>query len=300
MKPFVVAFISAAVAAVTSGIVASLVRDDAKPATAQAAAPDAGADMARRLDALDKQGAELAKLMDDLRMQIAAKEAPARVPMGEIDAAVARAIEKSGVAKGGDALAGADAKKETAKPVDAKALFAEMKGKSWEDAQALWRKAIEAGVLDELIAMYEKDAADNPKDVKAQVALGHAYIQKTMNSGGGPEAGIWSMKADKAYDKALGLDDHNWEARFSKAVNYSFWPPALGKQRDAISQFEMLVKQQQGQPLQDEYAQTHLWLGNMYSQIGQADKALAAWQAGLALFPNDEQLQHQITLAQNH
>jgi tetratricopeptide (TPR) repeat protein len=301
MKPFLVAFTAAAVAAATAGILVSVLHDDAKPASAQADAPDGGSEISRRLDALDKQNADLAKSIDDLRMQLSTKDAPARVPMGEIDAAVARALEKSGAAKGGgDALAAAEAKKSADKAADAKAIFAELQGKNWEDAQAIWKKAADAGVLDELVAMYEKNAADHPNDAKAQVELGHAYIQKTMNVADGPGKGMWSMKADRAYDKALGLDDHNWEARFSKAVNYSFWPPALGKQRDAIAQFETLVQQQQGQPLQPQFAETHLWLGNMYSQIGQKDKALAAWQAGLAMFPDNEELQHQISLAQAH
>jgi tetratricopeptide (TPR) repeat protein len=271
--------------------------DEPKPASAQAAAPDTGEALSRRLDALDKQNAELAKSIDDLRMQLSAKDAPARVPVGEIDAAVTRALEKSGAAKpAGDAPAA----KKSDKTADAKALFAEMSGKSWEDMQALWRKAAEAGVLDELVAMFEKNATDHPNDAKAQVDLGHAYIQKTMSVPDGPGKGLWSMKADRAYDKALDLDDHNWEARFSKGVNLSFWPPALGKQRDAIAQFETLVQQQQGQPLQPHFAETHLWLGNMYSQIGQKAQALAAWQAGLALFPGNEELQHQIALAQAH
>jgi tetratricopeptide (TPR) repeat protein len=300
MKPIALFLVSAAVAAATSAIVISVMRDKPQASTTQAAAPDANAEMARRLDALDKHNGDLAKSIDDLRMQIAAKEAPARVPMGEIDAAVARAIERSGAVKGGDALAGAEAKKKSDKTAEAKALFEQLNGKSWEEAQDVWKKAAEAGVIDELVAMCEKNAADRPNDANAQLELGRAYIQKLMNVPDGPTKGIWSMKADKAYDKALGLDDHNWEARFSKAVNYSFWPPNLGKQRDAIAQFETLVQQQQGQPQQPHFAQTHLWLGNMYTQIGEKDKALAAWQHGLALFPDDAELQHQIALAQAH
>jgi hypothetical protein len=39
-------------------------------------------------------------------------------------------------------------------------------------------------------------------------------------------------------------------------------------------------------------------LGNLYQQLGQADKALAAWQLGASLFPSHEGLHKQLQLAQ--
>ena len=38
-------------------------------------------------------------------------------------------------------------------------------------------------------------------------------------------------------------------------------------------------------------------LGNMYQQTGQMDKAVAAWQLGLQLFPNSADLAAQLALA---
>jgi tetratricopeptide (TPR) repeat protein len=92
----------------------------------------------------------------------------------------------------------------------------------------------------------------------------------------------------------------SWDARFAKAVSLSFWPPLLGKQNEAIKNFEVLVEQQAGQPQKPEYAQTYWALGNMYTQSGDKAKALATWQQGLALYPGNAQLEAQIANAQGH
>jgi tetratricopeptide (TPR) repeat protein len=301
MKPIALFFVSAAVAAATSAIVLTMMREQPSSGSAHAATPTAGGDVAHRLDEIERRNAEIAKKLDELDMKLDAKAAPARVPVGEIDAAVQRAIASQGTAGAADA---GDAKKaaKAAPAVDAASLFAEYQAGNldWDARRDLFKRAAEAGVIDELVAMFEKHAKDNPNDPHAQVELGQAYLQKTFTAPDGPERGLWSMKADKSFDAAIALDDHNWEARYAKGVSLSFWPPILGKQNEALEQFQTLVQQQDNQPQQPQFAQTHWWLGNMYQQMGQKEKAIAAWQHGLSLFPNDEQLQHQIQLAQQH
>jgi tetratricopeptide (TPR) repeat protein len=298
MKPIVLFFISAAVAAATAAILVTLMRQQPSSST-QAATPDTTAEVMRRLDAIEKRDGELTKKLDELGMQLEAKAAPARVPVGEIDAAVQRAMTTHGAAGASETAAAKGAAK-AAPTVDAATLFAEYQvgNLDWEGRRALFKRAADAGVVDELVAMFEKRAKENPNDPKSHIDLAQAYLQKTFSAPDGPEKGVWSNKADKSFDAAIALDDHNWEARFSKGVNLSFWPPVLGKQNEAIAQFQTLVAQQDGQPQQPHFAQTHLWLGNMYQQMGQPEKAIAAWQHGLSMFPGDEALQHQIQLAQ--
>ena len=73
----------------------------------------------------------------------------------------------------------------------------------------------------------------------------------------------------------------------------------MGKQRSAIAEFETLVAQQSGAAAHPGHAQTHLLLGNMYQQIGETDKAIAAWSLGAQLFPDDPQLAGQLQLGQD-
>ena len=90
------------------------------------------------------------------------------------------------------------------------------------------------------------------------------------------------------------------DARFSKAISLSFWPPVFGKQTEAINNFEILAAQQAQQPQEPKFAQTWLLLGNVYQQIGKSEQALAAWQKGLSIFPDNAQLLQQIANAQGH
>jgi hypothetical protein len=68
--------------------------------------------------------------------------------------------------------------------------------------------------------------------------------------------------------------------------------------RRARRAFEILARQQSGTRAEPRHAETHLLLGNLYQQLGQADKALAAWQLGASLFPSHEGLHKQLQLAQ--
>jgi tetratricopeptide (TPR) repeat protein len=222
-----------------------------------------------------------------------------RVSQSDLEAAVERALASRTPAESGPATGSAVV---TLPKLDAQTAFAQLTDPavSWEDRRKKWSELAKAGLLDEVLALYEKQAAENPNDTKAQTALGNAYLNKLFNSPQGPEAGIWGTKADKAFDKALALDDHNWEARYVKAVSLSNWPAFLGKQPEAIANLEILVQQQSQGPVQPHYAQTYLILGNLYKQTGSADKALAMWQQGLALFPDNADIQKQIQIAQQH
>ncbi|MBM3985200.1 MAG: hypothetical protein FJ296_05865, partial [Planctomycetes bacterium] len=168
----------------------------------------------------------------------------------------------------------------------------------WDDREALWKKVREAELTDELIALVEAFAAARPNDPDAQVLLGSSYLEKIYEVGNGPEAGVWATKADKSFDAALALDDHHWDARFSKAVSLSFWPPMFGKQAEAINHFNTLIGQQEAGPSKPSHAQTYMWLGNLYLQQGKNDLAKQTYENGLKNFPGDEGLLKQLGLVQ--
>lgn len=263
------------------------------PAQAQAAGPSEIGALNDRIGALEKR---LDALQQETHLDAGGG---ARLSQSEIDAAVARALAARGA--GDENLPPqVGERSKVAGEIDVKAAFAELNDPalSWEAKRKKWSDLAKAGKLDEVLALYEKLAADNPNDTKAQTALGNAYLNKLFNSPQGPEAGIWGTKADKAFDHALALDDHNWEARYVKAVSLSNWPAFLGKQPEAIQNLEVLVQQQSQGEVKPYYAQTYLILGNLYKQSGKSDQALAMWQQGQALFPDNEDLLKQIQLAQ--
>jgi tetratricopeptide (TPR) repeat protein len=102
------------------------------------------------------------------------------------------------------------------------------------------------------------------------------------------------MQADKVFDTALSLDTANWEARFTKAIAMSYWPPTLNKGDEVIQHFQTLIEQQEAQTPQPEFADTYSWLGDQYQKAGRADDARAVWQRGAAMFPADEKLRNKL------
>jgi tetratricopeptide (TPR) repeat protein len=299
MKPIALILVSTAAAAVTSFAVVRL-----SQCCESSAPPPAPTDpgLTAAIERIAAQQSKLERDLADLKNAAPlAEPASARIPLGEIEAAVARALEARSqpgapVEVAASAVASAAPKKH-----GPRASYDRLDGLDWDAAQGVWKEIAAAGELDEVVAMFEANAKAKPNDAEAQVELGHAYLQKLFHSGaGGPESGVWAMKADSAFDSALKIDDQNWSARFSKAMSLSHWPPVFGKQTEAIKHFEILVQQQENMKQKPEFAQTHFLLGNMYQQLGDKDRARAAWQAGLAHIPDDEDLAQQIANLSPH
>ncbi len=254
---------------------------------------------------------ELAEVLDDMRAELstlsenqsridtrlaqldaslaAAGMGSARVPVLDLDAAVARALA--------DADVSLPSARERETPDQLLAAL-EDPNLSGLEVQELWQRMRDEDRMDEVLAAFEARAEADPSDPQAQVALGEAYLQKIQEVGNGPLAGVLATQADQAFDRALQLDPTHWDARFSKAVALTFWPPVFGKQNEAIATFESLVAQQASMVQEPHHSDTHLLLGNMYQQIGETQKAIEAWQAGLALFPGNAELAAQLALVQ--
>lgn len=167
------------------------------------------------------------------------------------------------------------------------------------DRQYLFQQLRDSGRIDEYVSAIEALAAADPENAELQVALGNAYLQKLFGMGQSPDVGTIAMKSDQAFDRALEIDENNWEARFTKAVSLSNWPAFLGRGPEAIEHFEILLEQQAELPKRPEFAMTYLFLGNMHQAGGDHEKAIATWKAGLALFPDVEDLRRALELAEN-
>ena len=116
-------------------------------------------------------------------------------------------------------------------PFELDKTVGELAGTNYWDNSAGWKRAFESGHIDEVIAKFEAAAKANPNDVKVQMQLANAYMANLQM-----DQSKWqlSMKADKVFDTVLDLEPTHWEARFTKAVSYTFYPDFLGKKKDAI------------------------------------------------------------------
>lgn len=169
---------------------------------------------------------------------------------------------------------------------------------SFGEKQVTWQQLKDSGKLDQAITELEQRSASNPNSAEYPAALGQAYLQKAGMLKDLREQGILGMKADQTFDAALALDPSNWDAGFWKAVAMSYWPPQLNKGQEVIERFAELVKLQETQPAQPQFAQTYVILGEQYQKQGYADYARQIWQQGNALFPNDAKLLEKLTQPQ--
>lgn len=258
-------------------------------AQTEAVAPGgATADLRRELDDLRTRCAALQKQLEDVRTSPVAApvggepQRTAAMPSDEqLIAAVEAALKRRDAQAGkAGAVAAVDA------PFDLEKDFAGLVGANFWNNQAVWKRAFAAGRMDEVVAKFEALAKANPNDIQAQMNLANAYMAYQQLE---PSKYENSMKADKVYDHVLELEPTHWEARFTKAVSYTFWPDFLGKKKEAISHFETLVKQQDSMPAEDYQAQTYLYLGNLLEQSDPA-RAKEMWQKGAKRHPNNAEL----------
>jgi tetratricopeptide (TPR) repeat protein len=240
---------------------------------------------------LRKQNEQLQTRLDEVRAKAASAAAPASLQRTEaptlspdqVAAAVEAYLDRRGsgpadaaAAKAGDAELAFDVEGD---------LDTLLGSNYWDNADA-WKRAFDAGKMDEVIDAFKELADANPNDPKAQMDLANAYMAYLQM-----DNSKWnmSMLADKQFDKVLAIDGNHWEARFTKAVSYTFWPKFLGKNKEAISHFETLIEQQKSQPVQDHHAQTYLYLGNMLADED-PERARQIWQQGATRHPNNTEL----------
>jgi tetratricopeptide (TPR) repeat protein len=278
-----------AVSAIVSVAVHALLRPPAAAAETPAAA-----------GAGDAASAELLREVQALRAEVAALRgagAPAAdgvVRAPALDDLVEQAVAQALAARDAAAVEAAVAA-EPAFSVEGALgrLLDPMLG--YEDREAVWQEALDSGQMETLIAALEARAAADPDNVALRFELGYAYLQPILTGAApGPQAAPWAMKSDAAFDQVLALDPEHWDARFNKAVSYTFWPPIMGKQQAAISHFETLVAQQGRSAPRPEFAQTYLFLGNLYEQTGQGERAREVWSQGFGLFPDSAELRERL------
>jgi tetratricopeptide (TPR) repeat protein len=167
-------------------------------------------------------------------------------------------------------------------------------GVSYNQKREVWKQLKENGGLDQAIHELEQRLAGDLSNAQNVAVLGHAYIQKCAVISDVREQGILAMQADKLFDTALNLDPSNWEARFTKAVALSYWPPNMGKGEEVLQQFTTLAQQQETQSPQPEFADTYMWLGEQYQKSGRNEDAQSVWERGAFLFPGNEKLKSKL------
>jgi len=248
-------------------------------------------ELTEEVDALRRECADLRQQLKSRPMQDSPREL-AGVGEQQIEAAILGWLEKHG-----HALATEASTKKALPKIDEKQAFLTLAdlNVSYDERLKIWDRVRKAGKLDDLVALLREHAKKSPNDADAQAALGHALVQKINSPDvGGMERAVIGNQIDKAFGKALDLNPEHWEARYSRAIGQTFWPAFMGKQAEAIKNFETLIEQQERRTAQPGYASTYLLLGNVYSQQGKTEKAKEVWKRGLKQFPNNGDLKSKL------
>jgi hypothetical protein len=161
---------------------------------------------------------------------------------------------------------------------------------SYQQRQARWKELKKSGQLAQAVVELEQRVASGPPSSDAMTALGEGYYKEAGAATNVRQRAVLAMNADQTLENALNLDPNNWEARFTKAVGMSYWPPELGKGQEVLEQLQRLVRQQEYESSQPQFARTYLVLGEQYQKAGQPEAASQIWQRGAALFPNNTDL----------
>lgn len=159
-----------------------------------------------------------------------------------------------------------------------------------EGLERFWDLAKNTDIIDARMAELEGLVEGNPSDTEARMQLADYYLAKLFTVPSGPEQGLWGGKAEQQWKQVLELDPEHWDAQFTLANNYSYYPDFLNKTGDAISGLERAREIQQLLPPTEQHTQTYLSLARMYLRKGKSDEAREALEGGLDYHPGNAAL----------
>lgn len=126
----------------------------------------------------------------------------------------------------------------------------------------------------------------DPASADAKVGLAQVLIRCQL-----PHATVTGVMAligdaESALKLVLSQQPDHWSARFTLAMLLKNMPAMLGRDTDAVREFERLIAQQGGQAEGPHYLQPYVQLGDLHESAGRRSAAIETWRRGLALFPS--------------
>ncbi|HEX6913034.1 MAG TPA: hypothetical protein VF142_21675 [Longimicrobium sp.] len=138
-------------------------------------------------------------------------------------------------------------------------------------------------------ALVREWLAAEPRGVEPRIRMANVRARCEIPFADMMGAGSLIAQANALLEEALQIDSTSWEARFTLAMHHYHTPEFLGRTPDAILHLEVLLRQQ-GEGTQPRFADTYLYLGELYRRAGREQDATAVWQRGAALFPGHAEL----------
>lgn len=159
-----------------------------------------------------------------------------------------------------------------------------------EERDRFWELIKNTDVVDRRMQELESLVALHPEDSELRMALADTYVAKLFAVPSGPEQGRWGGRAEEQWRSVLELDPEHWEAQFTLANNYAYYPDVMGMTGTAIEGLERAREIQERRAPTEEHVQTYLSLARLYQRGHRLEEALDTLRAGQRQHPRSERL----------
>ena len=140
----------------------------------------------------------------------------------------------------------------------------------------------------------EKWTREQPNNYLLQAYLGSVYTLDSRDAWPGPGKLTYLKNGGKLMDDAVAAAPDNPAVRFVRAIDYYELPFFFGKGKTARDDFQILLKQVDGEVktpyvLNTETQQAiYYYAGLSFIKLSQPSDAKSAWTRGIALNPNTD------------
>lgn len=148
---------------------------------------------------------------------------------------------------------------------------------------------IAAGEYDRCLKFFEQLVAENPQSPNAILNLGYAYVDKIPGMGSVTQVQL-ANSALTHFTTSLELRD-TWLVRYTRGNSYVFWPAIFNRAPMGIEDLERALEIAKDEPKGAHHVRAWVALGDGYWRIKDLDRAREIWQEGLAMFPDNADLE---------
>jgi tetratricopeptide (TPR) repeat protein len=151
---------------------------------------------------------------------------------------------------------------------------------------------ITATSYDRALNFFNDLTAKNPDSANAHLNYGFAYVDKIPAAGAISQV-ILANSALTEFTRSLEIRP-SWIGYYTRGVSYLYWPKIFDRTRLGVADLEAALKIQQADERHGYHVRTFVALGDGYWIMDDAQKARAAWRAGLKQFPDAEALKQRL------
>jgi hypothetical protein len=165
-----------------------------------------------------------------------------------------------------------------------------------KQVQARHEKAVNGDTKETkaLTADLEKWTQEQPMNFLLQAYLGSVYTLDSRDAWPGPGKLTYLRKGGQWLDAAVASAPDNPAVRFVRAIDYFELPAIFGKRQTARDDFQILLKQIDGETKSPYVLDTqtqqaiYLYAGKSFYQLSQYPQAKDAWVRGYKLAPTTD------------